>query len=135
MATYVAFVCHSDLFLTTPSFGDSGRLCFVIGYLHLYIKIQFQKDIFHLFKTYANKSRDAGSKQDQNLADIERASPLQLLSNFNGSNIYGTMEICSRHGKFEPLRVNHSARSNGNLDNSEMSFRSSTKELHVECFH
>ena len=29
-------------------------------------------------------------------------------SNFNGSNILGTMEIiCSRHGFFDPIRVNH----------------------------
>ena len=32
-------------------------------------------------------------------------------SNFNGSDIFGTMEVCSRHGEFEPLRVNHGARS------------------------
>ena len=28
-------------------------------------------------------------------------------SNLNGSNIFGTMEIRSRHGYFESLRVNH----------------------------
>ena len=32
-------------------------------------------------------------------------------SDFNGSNIFGTMENCSRHEQFEPLRVNHGARS------------------------
>ena len=32
-------------------------------------------------------------------------------SNFNGSNIFGTIENCSRLGQFEPLRVNHGARS------------------------
>ena len=31
-------------------------------------------------------------------------------SNFNGSNIVGTIEICLRHGQFEPLRVYHGAR-------------------------
>ena len=34
-------------------------------------------------------------------------------SNLNGSTIFGTFEICSRHGKFEPLRVNHSVRLGG----------------------
>ena len=43
-------------------------------------------------------------------------------SNFNGSNIFGTMEICSRHGWFEPLRVNHSARSEANGDSLGVSF-------------
>ena len=33
--------------------------------------------------------------------------------NCNGSNIFGTMEICSRYGLFWPLRVNHAARSGG----------------------
>ena len=32
----------------------------------------------------------------------------QIQSNINGSNIFGTMEIHSRHGYCEPLRVNHS---------------------------
>ena len=36
-------------------------------------------------------------------------SPLK--QNLNGSNIFGTMEICSRHGQFEPLWVNHAAKS------------------------
>ena len=31
----------------------------------------------------------------------------QIQSNLNGSNIFGTMEIRSRHWWFEPLRVNH----------------------------
>ena len=30
--------------------------------------------------------------------------------NLNGSNFFGAREICSRYGKFEPLRVDHSAR-------------------------
>ena len=33
--------------------------------------------------------------------------------NFNGLNIFGTTEICSRHEQCEPLLVNHSARSGG----------------------
>ena len=28
-------------------------------------------------------------------------------SNLSGSNIFGTIEICSRYGKFEPLKVDH----------------------------
>ena len=32
-----------------------------------------------------------------------------LQSNFDGSNIFGTIENCSRHGWFEPLRVNYGA--------------------------
>ena len=30
-----------------------------------------------------------------------------MQSNFNDSNTFGSIEICSRHGYFEPLRVNH----------------------------
>ena len=37
-----------------------------------------------------------------------------LRSNFNGSNIFKTMEICSRYGQFEPLRVNHDVRFGSN---------------------
>ena len=36
---------------------------------------------------------------------------ISIQSNLNGSNIFGTLENCSRHGKFEPLRVNHGVRS------------------------
>ena len=34
-------------------------------------------------------------------------------SNFNGSNTFGTMKICSRQGDFEPLRVYYRDRSEG----------------------
>ena len=34
-----------------------------------------------------------------------------IQSNFDGSNIFGTIENCSRHGWFEPLRVNYGAKS------------------------
>ena len=34
-------------------------------------------------------------------------------SNFNGSNTFRTMKICSRQGWFEPLRVYDRARSGG----------------------
>ena len=33
---------------------------------------------------------------------------LNIQLNFVGSSIFGTIEICLRQGKFEPLRVNHS---------------------------
>ena len=33
--------------------------------------------------------------------------------NFNGSNIFGTMKICSTQGYFELMGVNHSGRSGG----------------------
>ena len=35
----------------------------------------------------------------------------KLQSNFNGSNTFGTMQISSRQGKFEPMKVDYSARS------------------------
>ena len=38
---------------------------------------------------------------------------LNIQKNFNGSNTFGTMKICSRQGKFELMSVNHSARSGG----------------------
>ena len=36
-----------------------------------------------------------------------------LQSNFNGSNIFGTMKIISRQGYFKPVRVDNSAMSRG----------------------
>ena len=38
---------------------------------------------------------------------------LYVQSNFNGSNTFGTMQISSRQVKFEPVRVDYSARSGG----------------------
>ena len=38
---------------------------------------------------------------------------MKIQSNFNGSNTFGTMKICSRQGEFEPLRVYYRARSGG----------------------
>ena len=37
----------------------------------------------------------------------------KLQWNFNGSNTFGTMKMCSRQGKFELMSVNHSARPEG----------------------
>ena len=34
----------------------------------------------------------------------------KVQSNFNGSNTFGIMKICSRQGKFELMSINHSAR-------------------------
>ena len=36
-----------------------------------------------------------------------------IQSNFNGSNTFGTIKICSRQGKFKPMMVDNSARSGG----------------------
>ena len=36
-----------------------------------------------------------------------------IQSTCNGSNIFEAIEICSKRGQFEPLRVNHSAGSGG----------------------
>ena len=36
---------------------------------------------------------------------LARMEPGLLQSNFDGSNIFGTIENCSRHGWFEPLRL------------------------------
>ena len=41
---------------------------------------------------------------------IRRGTGIAKQANFTGSNIFGIMEICSRHEKFERLRVNHSTR-------------------------
>ena len=45
---------------------------------------------------------------------------IEIQSNFNGSNTFGTMKICSRQGQFELVSVNHSTRTGGNI---EISFR------------
>ena len=38
---------------------------------------------------------------------------VHLQSNFNGSNNFGSMTMCSRKGLFELMSANHSARSGG----------------------
>ena len=38
---------------------------------------------------------------------------MEIQSNFNGLNTFGTMKISSRQGYFEPMRVYNSARSGG----------------------
>ena len=53
----------------------------------------------------------------------------KVKSNFNGSNIFWAMKFCSRHGKFELMRVNHSARSI--VENLQMSVQSSTKQWYI----
>ena len=62
------------------------------------------------------KSAYASAPSDQDLHSslIEILDTLEnneVQSNFNGSNIFGTIENCSRHGWFEPLRVNYGAKS------------------------
>ena len=46
---------------------------------------------------------------------LEVVKCLPIQSKLNNSNLFGTMEICSRYGYFESLRVNHG-------DNLETSF-------------
>ena len=41
------------------------------------------------------------------------AMTVYIMSNFNGSNTFGTMKISSRQGLFEPVRVFYRARSEG----------------------
>ena len=36
-----------------------------------------------------------------------------IQSDFSGLTIFRTTEICSKHGQFEPLRVENSSRSGG----------------------
>ena len=38
-----------------------------------------------------------------------------IQSNFNGSNNFGTMKMCSRQGEFELMSVNHNARTGGKI--------------------
>ena len=40
-----------------------------------------------------------------------RSEAKYIQSNFDGSNTFGTMQLSSRQGQFEPIRVDHSARS------------------------
>ena len=41
--------------------------------------------------------------------------------------LFGTMEICSRNGLFEALRIIHSASQEATMNNLEISFQSSLK--------
>ena len=46
---------------------------------------------------------------DQNIFVIPFTNFFTVKSNFGGSNIFWTIENCSRHGWFEPPRVNYGA--------------------------
>ena len=50
--------------------------------------------------------------------------------NFNGSNTFGTMIICTRRGLFEPVCGNHSARAGGIIGTS-FRFSLNIKVCHV----
>ena len=50
-----------------------------------------------------------------------------IQSNLNGSNTFGTMEIRSRHGYLEPLRVIMAPVQKANSDDLGKSFRFSTQ--------
>ena len=41
---------------------------------------------------------------------------IYIQNNFNGSNTFGTLKICSRQRQFELMSVNHNARSGGILE-------------------
>ena len=49
--------------------------------------------------------------QSEEIGDHAAYARTYIQSNFDGSNIFGTIENCSRHGWFEPLRVNYGAKS------------------------
>ena len=55
---------------------------------------------------------------------------LAIQSNFNGSNKFETIEICSRQEYFELKSVNHSARSEGIMG---ISFRSYLNKMYIVC--
>ena len=44
---------------------------------------------------------------------VECLEGVNHIVNFNDLNTFGTMQISSRQGKFEPMRVDYSARSGG----------------------
>ena len=56
------------------------------------------------------RGRKTTMQQQQNLGFC---FCLNIQSNFNGSNTFGTMKISSTQGYFEPMRVDNSARSGG----------------------
>ena len=56
----------------------------------------------------------------------------QLQQNFNGSNSFGIMKICSRQGKLELMSVSHSARPGGIIG---MFFRFSLTLRYFVCSH
>ena len=62
---------------------------------------------------------------DEGLWQCRQMDSLECTSNFNGSKFFGTMEINSRYGYFEPVRGNHSSRSVGKWGNLGMTFQSS----------
>ena len=70
----------------------------------------FQSCKIYLCGTKKDIVEDSPSKRE---VEVSTAQPLAtgiVQSNFNGSNIFGTIENCSRHGWFEPLRVNYGAK-------------------------
>ena len=63
---------------------------------------------------YLKQQSTGISMSPKNIVE-ERLTSLQIQSNFNGSNTFGTLKICLRQGQFELMSVNHSARSGGNI--------------------
>ena len=68
------------------------------------------------YSTWARKIRQS-QKLTWNHPPVEVAGEAvyqifsYVQSNLDGSNLFGTMKICSRDGWFEPLRVNYGANS------------------------
>ena len=58
---------------------------------------------------------------------------IEIQCNFNGFNIFATMKICSRQGKFELMSVNQSAKSK--IVIIWISFRFSLRTRNVVCSH
>ena len=76
----------------------------------LKFSVYFNRRVFVMANAQADLNLRWAHISGVTFSDV--AAPLIILqSSLNGSNIFRTIEICSRYGKLEPLRVNHAARS------------------------
>ena len=74
---------------------------------HSYLELGYLGGSSEIPKEYTPGFKPVGGARNQNLGHLCNV----IQSNFDGSNIFGTIEKCSRHGWFEPLRVNYGAKS------------------------
>ena len=77
-----------------------------------------------------NRTKDGtNSKWPIKYNKLARRLYSKIHSNLDGANIFGTIENCSRHGWFEPLRANYGPSQEANGNNLEIFF----DFLHNNC--
>ena len=89
------------------------KICHLLGYLTKELRLSQQTAFSLGSRACQSIAHDKMLFQSRSIDFFSYFSTKNIQSHFNGSNIFGTIENCSRHRQFEPLRVNHGATSGG----------------------